>query len=143
MKDYDEQVIFAGKKNEILSIDNIDANKALNNTRQIIGRIPGLNIIETESGGFTANGIGFRGHNLYQSLETNTRQKGYNISADIFGYKESYYLHPMEAVKSITFLRSASSLAYGPQLGGMINYELKDGGSKKSKYYGTKNMGNS
>lgn len=28
MKDYDEQVIFAGKKNEILSIDNIDANKA-------------------------------------------------------------------------------------------------------------------
>jgi outer membrane receptor protein involved in Fe transport len=48
----------------------------------------------------------------------------------------------MEAVKSITFLKSASSLAYGPQLGGMINYELKDGGSKKLEYCGPKNMGN-
>jgi Fe(3+) dicitrate transport protein len=45
------------RRNEVLLIDSLDANKALNNARQIIGRIPGLNIIETESGGFTANGI--------------------------------------------------------------------------------------
>jgi hypothetical protein len=49
MKDEVGQVIFAGKKNEVLLIDSLDANKAMNNTRQIIGRIPGLNIIETES----------------------------------------------------------------------------------------------
>lgn len=77
-------------------IDSLEANKAINNTRQIIGRIPGLNIIETESGGFTANGIAFRGLNPYQSSETNTRQNNYNISADIFGYNEAYYLPPME-----------------------------------------------
>ena len=147
MKDNSEQIIYAGKKNEVLVIDSLDANKAINNTRQIIGRIPGLNIIETESGGFTANGIGFRGLNPYQSLETNTRQNGYTISADIFGYNESYYLPPMEAVKTITFLRGASSLAFGPQIGGMINYELKDGVAKPvevttSQTIGSNNMFN-
>ncbi len=130
MNDYDDQIIYAGKKTEILQIDSLDANKAINNTRQIIGRIPGLNIIETESGGFTANGIAFRGLNPYQSIETNTRQNGYNVSADIFGYNESYYLPPMEAVKTIQFVRGASCLQFGPQIGGMINYVLKDAPNK-------------
>jgi Fe(3+) dicitrate transport protein len=148
MKDNDGQIIYAGKKNEVLVIDSLDANKAINNTRQIIGRIPGLNIIESESGGFTANGIGFRGLNPYQSIETNTRQNGYNISADVFGYNESYYLPPMEAVKSITFVRGASAIAFGPQIGGMINYNLKDGANKPievtaSQTIGSYNMYNS
>ena len=142
MKDNDGQIIYAGKKNEVLIIDSLDANKAINNTRQIIGRIPGLNIVETESGGFTSNGIAFRGLNPYQSIETNTRQNGYNISADIFGYNEAYYLPPMEAVKSITFLRGASSLAFGPQIGGMINYELKDGGIKPFEITSSQTIGN-
>ena len=81
-----DQIIYSGKKTEVIFIDSLLANKAINNTRQIIGRIPGLNIIETESGGFTANGIGFRGLNPYQSLETNTRQNGYNLSSDVYGY---------------------------------------------------------
>lgn len=134
ISDYKDQIIYAGKKSEVLMIDSIQANKAINNTRQIIGRIPGLNIIETESGGFTANGIAFRGLNPYQSIETNTRQNNYNISADVFGYNEAYYLPPMEAVKRITFVRGASSLAFGPQIGGMINYELKDSEDKPLRY---------
>ena len=82
-------IIYAGKKNEVILVDSLDANKAINNTRQILGRIPGLNIVETESGGFTANGIATRGLNPIQSIEMNTRQNGYNISADIFGYNEA------------------------------------------------------
>ncbi len=127
---YSGQVIYSGKKNEVLSIDSLDANKAVNNTRQIIGRIPGVNIIETESGGFTANGIGFRGVNPYQSIAMNTRQNGYNISADIFGYNESYYLPPMEAVSKMQFMRGAAGLQFGPQVGGMVNYILKDAAPK-------------
>ncbi len=130
LSDYSGQTIYSGMKNEVLVIDSLDANKAINNTRQIIGRIPGVNITENEMGGFTANGIGFRGLNPYQSIETNTRQNGYNISADLYGYNESYYLPPMEAVKSISILRDGAALAYGPQLGGMVNYELKDGGEQ-------------
>jgi Fe(3+) dicitrate transport protein len=141
MNEFADGIIYAGKKNEVLQIDNLEANKAINNTRQIIGRIPGANIIETESGGFTANGIGFRGLNPYQSIETNTRQNGYGISADIFGYNEAYYLPPMEAVKNITFVRGASSLAFGPQIGGMINYELKDGANKPFEVSTSQTMG--
>ena len=74
-------------------IDSIQANKAINNTRQIIGRIPGLNIIETESGGFTANGIAFRGLNPYQSIETNTRQNNYNISVDVLDITKPTICH--------------------------------------------------
>jgi Fe(3+) dicitrate transport protein len=141
MNEFADGIIYAGKKNEVLQIDNLEANKAINNTRQIIGRIPGANIIETESGGFTANGIGFRGLNPYQSIETNTRQNGYGVSADIFGYNEAYYLPPMEAVKNITFVRGASSLAFGPQIGGMINYELKDGASKPFELTSSQTVG--
>ncbi len=130
INNYSGQVIFSGKKNEVLTVDSLSANKAINNTRQIIGRIPGVNIIETEAGGFTANGIGFRGVNPYQSIEMNTRQNGYNISADIFGYNEAYYLPPMEAVSSIQFLRGAAGLQFGPQLGGLVNYILKDAPEK-------------
>jgi Fe(3+) dicitrate transport protein len=128
MKDCADGVIYAGMKNEVLEIDSLDANKAVNNTRQILGRIPGVEITENEMGGFTANGIGFRGFSPYQSIETNTRQNGYNISADLYGYNESYYLPPMEAVKSITIMQDGSALAFGPQIGGVVNYELKDGG---------------
>ncbi len=119
-------IIYAGKKNEIILVDSLDANKAINNTRQILGRIPGLNIVETESGGFTANGIATRGLNPIQSIEMNTRQNGYNISADIYGYNEAYYIPPMEAVSRIEMVRGASSLQFGSQFGGLVNYVTKD-----------------
>ena len=89
MPDVKDGIIYAGKKNEVILVDSLDANKAINNTRQILGRIPGLNIVETETGGFTANGISTRGLNPTQSIEMNTRQDGYNISGDVFGYNES------------------------------------------------------
>ena len=82
LSDVKDAIIYAGKKTEVIITDSLDANKAINNTRQILGRTPGLNIVETESGGFTANGIATRGLNPSQSIEMNTRQNGYNISAD-------------------------------------------------------------
>ena len=124
-------IIYAGKKNEVIFIDSLNANKAINNTRQILGRIPGLNIVETESSGFTANGIATRGLNPSQSIEMNTRQNGYNISADVYGYNEAYYLPPMEAVKRIELVRGAASLQFGSQFGGLVNYVLEDAPSKK------------
>jgi Fe(3+) dicitrate transport protein len=124
-------IIFEGKKNEVIIVDSLDANKAINNTRQILGRIPGLNIVETECGGFTANGIGVRGLNPSQSVEMNTRQNGYNISADVYGYNEAYYLPPMEAVSRIELIRGGAALQFGAQFGGMVNYILKDPSATK------------
>ena len=124
-------LIYAGKKTEVIINDSLDANKAINNTRQILGRIPGLNIVETETGGFTANGIATRGLNPIQSIEMNTRQNGYNVSADVYGYNEAYYLPPMEAVNRIELVRGAAALQFGAQFGGLVNYVVKDGPANK------------
>jgi Fe(3+) dicitrate transport protein len=132
MPEVKDGIIYAGKKNEVIIVDSLDANKAINNTRQILGRIPGLNIVETESGGFTANGIATRGLNPIQSIEMNTRQNGYNISGDIYGYNEAYYIPPMEAVSRIEMVRGAASLQFGSQFGGLVNYVTKDAPANKS-----------
>ncbi len=131
MPEVKDGIIYAGKKNEVILVDSLDANKSINNTRQILGRIPGLNIVETESGGFTANGIATRGLNPNQSIEMNTRQNGYNISADIFGYNEAYYIPSMEAVSRIEMVRGAASLQFGSQFGGLVNYVTKDAPANK------------
>ena len=131
LSDSKDGIIYAGKKNEIILVDSLDANKSVNNTRQILGRIPGLNIVETESSGFTANGIATRGLNPTQSIEMNTRQNGYNVSADIYGYNEAYYLPPMEAVSRIEMIRGAASLQFGSQFGGLVNYVTKDAPKNK------------
>lgn len=130
-------IIYAGKKNEIILVDSLDANKAINNTRQILGRIPGLNIVETETGGFTANGIATRGLNPIQSIEMNTRQNGYNISGDVYGYNEAYYLPPMDAVGRIEMVRGAASLQFGSQFGGLVNYVTKDAPKNKKFEFNT------
>jgi Fe(3+) dicitrate transport protein len=126
-----------GKKNEVILIDSLDANKAINNTRQILGRVPGLNIVETESSGFTANGIATRGLNPVQSTEMNSRQNGYNISADIYGYNEAYYIPPMEALSRIELVRGAAALQFGAQFGGLVNYVLKETPTNKKVEFNT------
>ena len=136
-------IIYAGKKTEVIIVDSVDANKAINNTRQILGRVPGLNIVESETGGFVANGIGVRGLNPVQSLEMNVRQNCYNVAADIYGYNETYYLPPMEAVERIELIKGASSLQFGAQMGGMVNYVIKEGNHDKPFSYSTMHTGGS
>lgn len=123
--------LFSGKKTEVLLLDSLDANTAQNNPRQVLGRVPGANYSETDGNGFPSNGIGFRGLNPSQSIETNTRQNGYNITGDLYGYPESYYLPPLEAVERIEVIRGASSLQYGAQFGGVINYIISKGNAQK------------
>ncbi len=136
-------VIYSGKKTEVLLLDSLDANTAQNNPRQVLGRVPGANYSETESSGFPSNGIGFRGLNPTQSIETNTRQNGYNITGDLYGYPESYYLPTLEAVERIEVTRGASSLQFGPQFGGVINYIMKKGSTSKPIEITTQQTGGS
>ncbi|MGI9090000.1 MAG: TonB-dependent receptor family protein [Gemmatimonadaceae bacterium] len=118
--------LFSGKKTEVVRLDSLHANTAQNIERQILGRIPGANFSETEGSGFPSNGIGFRGLSATQSVEVNTRQDGVNIAADLYGYPETYYVPPTEAVDRIEIVRGASALQYGPQFGGAVNYVLRD-----------------
>ena len=136
-------IIYSGKKTEVLVLDSMDANTAQNNPREVLGRIPGSNYSETEGGGFPSNGIGFRGLRPTQSTETQTRQNGYNIAADLYGYPESYYLPPLEAVERIEVIRGAASLQFGPQFGGVINYITKNVPNDKPFQFTTSQTGGS
>jgi Fe(3+) dicitrate transport protein len=50
---------------------------------------------------------------------------GYDITPDPMGYPEAYYTPPMEVVDRIEIVRGASSLQYGPQFGGLMNFVLR------------------
>lgn len=130
MNSIDGMAIYAGKKNEVLIPDQIEANKAINSARQVFARIPGVNIWESDGAGIQL-GIGVRGLSPNRTANINVRQNGYDISADALGYPESYYTPPMEALERIEFVRGAASLQYGTQFGGMLNFVMKDGDPKK------------
>jgi Fe(3+) dicitrate transport protein len=122
--------IYAGKKTEVVNIANLSANLATNNARQIYSRVAGINIIEYDGGGLQL-GIGGRGLNPSRVSNFNTRQNGYDISADALGYPESYYTPVTEAVERIEIIRGAASLQYGTQFGGLINFQMKRGPADK------------
>ncbi|GHN03296.1 TonB-dependent receptor [Cytophagales bacterium WSM2-2] len=130
LKDIEGTAIYAGKKNEVIVLSDIVANTATNNSRQIYSRIAGLNIWENDGAGIQL-GIGGRGLNPNRVSNFNTRQNGYDMSADALGYPESYYSPPAEAIDRIEILRGAASLQYGTQFGGMINFRLKNGPENK------------
>ena len=119
-----------GKKSEVIVLSDLVANQATNNSRQIYAKVAGLNIWENDGAGIQL-GIGGRGLNPNRVTNFNTRQNGYDISADALGYPESYYSPPAEMTDRIEILRGAASLQYGTQFGGLINFKLKEGSSTK------------
>lgn len=116
--------IYASKKNEVIKLDNINANLAMNNSRQIFGRTPGISVWENDGSGIQL-GVASRGLSPNRSWEFNVRMNGYDITPDPMGYPEAYYTPPMEVVDRIEIVRGASSLQYGPQFGGLMNFVLR------------------
>lgn len=119
-----DQVIFASKKNEIIRLDQIQADLSSNNMRQIYAKVPGLTIWESDASGIQTN-LATRGLSPNRNWEFNVRQNGADICSEVFGYPEAYYTPPVEAVEQLEFIRGAASLQFGPQFGGMLNYRLK------------------
>ena len=117
--------IYAGKKSEVVLMDKVVGNLASNNARQIYNQVVGLNIYDNGDAGLQLN-IGGRGLDPNRTQNFNTRQNGYDISADVLGYPESYYTPPPEALKEIQVIRGAASLQYGTQFGGLINFKFKE-----------------
>ena len=130
LKDFEGTSVFAGKKSEVINLNGSMANLASNNSRQIYSQIAGLNIFQNDDAGLQLN-IGGRGLDPNRSSNFNTRQNGYDISADVLGYPESYYTPPAEAIDEIQILRGAASLQYGTQFGGLVNFIMKSGNNYK------------
>jgi Fe(3+) dicitrate transport protein len=130
MQDFEKTAIYAGKKTEVILVQQSMANLAANNARQIFNQVPGLNIYQNDDAGLQLH-IGGRGLDPNRTSNFNTRQNGYDISADVLGYPESYYTPPAEAIEEIQIIRGAASLQYGTQFGGLINFKLKESSTYK------------
>ncbi|MCA6439284.1 MAG: TonB-dependent receptor [Chitinophagaceae bacterium] len=118
--------IYAGKKNALIVLDNVQGNVVTNNMRQVLAKVPGIHIWESDPSGIQI-GIAARGLSPNRSWEFNVRQNGYDIAADPFGYPEAYYNPQLQAVQRIEIVRGQAALQYGPQFGGLVNYILRNG----------------
>lgn len=122
--------IFAGKKNEVINLAALHADLSTNNARQVFAKVPGVSVWENDGSGIQM-GVATRGLSPNRSWEFNVRQNGYDIAAEAFGYPESYFSPPLEALQSIELVRGSASLQYGPQFGGLLNYVLKKPSTNK------------
>lgn len=138
LRNVEGMAIYAAKKSEVIEMNNLVANMATNNPRQVYKGIPGLNIWESDGAGLQLS-IGARGLDPNRTSNFNTRQNGYDISADALGYPESYYTPPTQALRRIEIVRGAASLQYGPQFGGLLNFVFKKGPSHKAFEFTTEN----
>ncbi len=125
--------IYAGKKNALIVLDNVKGNVVTNNMRQILAKVPGIHIWESDGSGIQI-GLAARGLSPNRSWEFNVRQNGYDIAADPFGYPEAYYNPQLQAVQRIEIVRGQGALQYGPQFGGLVNYILRNGSEISKKF---------
>lgn len=138
LRNVEGTAIYAAKKSELIEIDNAMGNLAANNAREVYKGVPGLNIWENDGSGLQL-AIGARGLNPNRTSNFNTRQNGYDISADALGYPESYYTPPAQALQRIEVVRGAASLQYGTQFGGLLNFVFKEGPSDQKIEFTTEN----
>lgn len=122
--------LLSSKTLQVVDLEATLGNLAANNARELYKTIPGLNIWENDNSGIQLN-IGGRGLNPNRTSNFNTRQNGYDISADALGYPETYYTPPAQSLQRIEVLRGAASLQFGTQFGGMVNFVMKQGASDK------------
>lgn len=116
--------LWAGKKNEVISLQNLDANIAEKTPRQVFSKVPGVFVYDMDGSGNQTN-ISTRGLDPHRGWEFNIRTDGIINNSDIYGYPASHFSLPLEAVGRIELVRGTGALQYGAQFGGMLNYVLK------------------
>lgn len=121
LPDEENGFLNTGKKNEVISIGNTNANIAIKTGRQLFAKVPGIFVYDMDGSGNQLN-ISTRGLDPHRSWEFNVRQNGVIINSDMYGYPASHYSAPMESFEKIELIRGTGSLQYGAQFGGMVNY---------------------
>ena len=116
--------IWSGKKNEVINVQNLNANIAEKTPRQIFAKVPGVFVYDMDGSGNQTN-ISTRGLDPHRGWEFNIRRNGAITNSDMYGYPASHYSMPMEAVERIEMVRGTGALQYGAQFGGMLNYVSK------------------
>ncbi len=130
--------IFAGKKTEIINLENPDINRVDNNPRQIFSKVPGVFVYETDGSGNQVN-IAMRGLDAHRSWEMNVRHDDVMTNSDLYGYPASHFNAPTESIERIEIVRGSGALQYGAQFGGMVNYITKEADTTKKFSFQTQN----
>jgi len=116
--------IFDGKKNEVISLTQMDVNISDKSGRQIFSKVPGVFVYDMDGAGNQIN-ISTRGLDPHRGWEFNNRKDGILTNSDMYAYPASHYSIPLESIERIELVRGTGSLMYGAQFGGMINYITK------------------
>lgn len=130
--------IIGGRKSEVINVQDLPANIAEKNGRQIFAKVPGVFVYDMDGSGNQVN-IATRGLDPHRSWEFNVRQNGVVINSDIYGYPASHYSPPMESVKNVEMVRGTAALQYGAEFGGMINYVTKTADTTRAFSFETMN----
>ena len=142
MNEMDAAYLTTGKKTQVITPGAGGEDMSGCNARQLFSRVPGMMVWENDGSGLQM-GAATRGLSPNRSWEFNVRQNGSEIAPDIFGYPESYYTPPMEAIHRIELIKGAASLQFGPQFGGLMNYVIKDGSGSERIFYEGRQTGGS
>jgi len=112
--------IYSGKKTTVIDFDAMPQIQT-DNYRQAFSKTPGLLVSELSNPSLLS--LGSRGigdpHETQNLLVT---KDGIPFVADLLGYPTVYYAPPFESVDRLEFFRGGSSLLYGPQPAGALNY---------------------
>ncbi|MCK6694791.1 MAG: TonB-dependent receptor plug domain-containing protein, partial [Thermoanaerobaculia bacterium] len=130
--------LWAGKKNEVIQLQNIDANIAEKTPRQIFAKVPGVFVYDMDGAGNQTN-ISTRGLDPHRGWEFNIRANGIITNSDVYGYPASHFSLPMEVIGRIELVRGTGALQYGAQFGGMLNYSIKEPDTTKTLGFETVN----
>jgi Fe(3+) dicitrate transport protein len=118
--------IYTGMKSRVFNWAESDAVQSAQHHRQMLISVPGANIWQSDAAGLQL-GIGVRGLSPSRSSHLSVRQNGMPIAADPLGYPEAYYTPPTRAVREVRMVSGAGALQYGSQLGGMLDFVMRDG----------------
>jgi Fe(3+) dicitrate transport protein len=120
MPDVVQGKIFAGKKTTVIDFDSLPQIQT-DNYRQAFTKTPGLLVSELSNNSLLS--LGSRGiGDPHESQNILVLKDGVPFVLDMFGYPTVYYAPPLEGVDRLEYVRGGSSLLYGPQPGGSLNY---------------------
>jgi Fe(3+) dicitrate transport protein len=134
--------LWSGKKSEVISVQNQDANIAERTPRQIFAKVPGVFVYDMDGTGNQVN-ISTRGLDPHRGWEFNIRANGVITNSDMYGYPASHFSIPMEAIERIELVRGTGALQYGAQFGGMLNYSIRKPDTTRTIGYETVNSAGS
>ena len=104
--------LWAGKKNEVINLQHMDANIAEKTARQIFAKVPGVFVYDMDGTGNQTN-ISTRGLDPHRGWEFNIRANGTMTNSDIYGYPASHFSLPLAAVGRIELIRGTGERQYG------------------------------